>query len=152
VTRAALEFGMSIPAVRYLEAITYRGKALVAFEAAVLARIDALLTPATPVAAPSMQEVEAYLAERGRLPFNLARNTKPANYLGLPAIAVPCGFTGTGLPVALQLVGRPFAEALLLNLGHAYQTASDFHQKIPPVRLPRAVEDGRRHRAKEVRQ
>src|SRR2546430_17340384 len=51
--------------------------------------------------------------------------TRPFNGLGLPAISVPCGFGSTGLPLAFQLIGRPFAEALLLRLGHAYQERSE---------------------------
>ncbi len=46
---------------------------------------------------------------------------------------MPCGFTEAGLPVACQLVGRPFAEALLCTLGDAYQQATDWHHQVPPL-------------------
>ena len=53
------------------------------------------------------------------------------NYLGVPALVVPCGFDSRGLPLSLQLVGRPFSEALLLAAGRAYQRATDWHRRVP---------------------
>ena len=58
--------------------------------------------------------------------------TRGINYLGLPALAVPCGFTPGGLPASFQLVGRPFSEAVLLQTGDAYQRRTDFHLRVPP--------------------
>ena len=87
---------------------------------------------ATGMVVPTMAEVESYLRRQKRLPFDLARNTKPANYLGLPALSVPCGISANGLPVAFQLIGRPFDEALLFNLGHLFQSATDHHLRLPP--------------------
>jgi aspartyl-tRNA(Asn)/glutamyl-tRNA(Gln) amidotransferase subunit A len=52
---------------------------------------------------------------------------------GLPALAVPCGFTTTGLPLSLQIAGRPFDEATVLRVGHAYEQATDWHRRRPPV-------------------
>jgi aspartyl-tRNA(Asn)/glutamyl-tRNA(Gln) amidotransferase subunit A len=45
---------------------------------------------------------------------------------------VPCGFTAASLPVGLQVVGRPFEEALLVRVGHAYEQATDWHRRLPP--------------------
>ena len=53
------------------------------------------------------------------------------NYLGVPALALPCGFDSRGLPISLQLVARPFAEATLLAMGRAYQRATDWHRRVP---------------------
>jgi aspartyl-tRNA(Asn)/glutamyl-tRNA(Gln) amidotransferase subunit A len=61
----------------------------------------------------------------------ISRCTRPVSYLGLPALSVPCGFDGNGLPIAMQLIGRPFAESTLFRLGHAYQQASDWHEQMP---------------------
>jgi aspartyl-tRNA(Asn)/glutamyl-tRNA(Gln) amidotransferase subunit A len=63
----------------------------------------------------------------------VSANTRPFNYLGLPAISIPCGFDGNGLPVGLQLAGRPFAETRLMRLADAYQRDTDWHARKPPV-------------------
>jgi aspartyl-tRNA(Asn)/glutamyl-tRNA(Gln) amidotransferase subunit A len=57
--------------------------------------------------------------------------TRPFNFLGVPAISVPCGFDPAGLPVAFQLVGHPFDEALCLRAAGAYQAATEFHGVMP---------------------
>jgi Asp-tRNA(Asn)/Glu-tRNA(Gln) amidotransferase A subunit family amidase len=51
----------------------------------------------------------------------------------MPALSVPCGFSQSGLPLGLQLAGRPSEDALLLRLAHAYQQATDWHERRPPV-------------------
>jgi aspartyl-tRNA(Asn)/glutamyl-tRNA(Gln) amidotransferase subunit A len=58
-------------------------------------------------------------------------NTMFANYFGLPAISVPCGFADNGLPVGLQIVGQPGADATVLSLAHAYETATDWRSRRP---------------------
>jgi aspartyl-tRNA(Asn)/glutamyl-tRNA(Gln) amidotransferase subunit A len=58
--------------------------------------------------------------------------TVTANLAGLPGLSVPCGFTGAGLPVGLQLIGRPLDEATVLRAGDAYQRHTDFHERVPP--------------------
>jgi aspartyl-tRNA(Asn)/glutamyl-tRNA(Gln) amidotransferase subunit A len=63
----------------------------------------------------------------------VSANTRPFNYLGLPAISIPCGFDGNGLPIGLQLAGRPFAEARLMRMADAYQRDTDWHTRRPPV-------------------
>src|SRR5580658_2264583 len=63
----------------------------------------------------------------------ISANTRPFNYLGLPAISIPCGFDANGLPIGLQLAGRPFAEARLLRLADAYQRDTDWHARRPPL-------------------
>ncbi len=57
----------------------------------------------------------------------------PFNITGLPALAVPCGFSPAGLPISLQLAGRPFDEATVLRAGHAYEQATEWHRRRPPV-------------------
>ena len=61
----------------------------------------------------------------------LTRNTKVINFLGLPTISVPCGFTSNGLPTAFQLFGRPLQEAALLRAADRYQQATDWHAREP---------------------
>jgi aspartyl-tRNA(Asn)/glutamyl-tRNA(Gln) amidotransferase subunit A len=60
------------------------------------------------------------------------RFTRIFNTIGLPALSLPCGFTAAGLPLALQIVGRPFDEATVLRVGHAYEQATDWHRRRPP--------------------
>jgi aspartyl-tRNA(Asn)/glutamyl-tRNA(Gln) amidotransferase subunit A len=60
-------------------------------------------------------------------------NTSPFNLAGLPALALPCGFSKTGLPLSLQLAGRSFEEAVILRAGHAYEKATEWHRRRPPV-------------------
>jgi aspartyl-tRNA(Asn)/glutamyl-tRNA(Gln) amidotransferase subunit A len=63
----------------------------------------------------------------------VSANTRPFNYLGLPAVSVNCGFDPNGLPIGLQIAGRPFAEARVLKVADAYQRDTDFHLRRPPV-------------------
>jgi len=62
----------------------------------------------------------------------ILRNTEPFDLTGLPVLSVPCGFDSDGMPISLQIAGRPFDEAGVLNVGHAYQQASDWHSHRPP--------------------
>jgi aspartyl-tRNA(Asn)/glutamyl-tRNA(Gln) amidotransferase subunit A len=89
---------------------------------------DLLLTPTTPVAAPPIAGPDA--VEQARL---LTRYTAPFNLTGLPALTLPCGFTHSGLPIGLQIVARPWAEAEILRAGQAYQQATDFHTRSPAL-------------------
>ena len=58
--------------------------------------------------------------------------TSPWNLTGLPAVAVPVGFSSGGLPLSMQIVGRPFAEATVLRVADAYQRRTDWHLRQPP--------------------
>ena len=64
----------------------------------------------------------------------ITRFTRPVNYLGLPSLAIPTGFTKRGLPVGMQLIGRSFDEAVLLRIGAAFQRATDFHAQVPKLK------------------
>ena len=89
---------------------------------------DLLLTPTTPTAAPLIEGPDAI--EQAR---TLTRFTSPFNLTGLPALSVPCGFTAMGLPVGLQIVGRPWAEAKLLSAAYAYEQATAWHLRKPSL-------------------
>ena len=99
---------------------------------AALTGVDALLTPTTPFAALPVSEVEVD-DDYWRVNDLCLRNTSAANLLGLCAVSLPCGMTRTGLPIGLQLIGRPFAEAGILRLAHAYEQATEWHELCPPV-------------------
>jgi aspartyl-tRNA(Asn)/glutamyl-tRNA(Gln) amidotransferase subunit A len=126
-----LQNGLAIPAVSYLEAMRWRGPALAAYLAAI-AGTDAVLVPVGPVPAPTIAESDVGNSPNAEAVIQrLTRFTRPVNYLGLPSLAIPCGFTRSGLPVGMQLIGRSFDEAMLLRIGAAFQRATDYHQRIP---------------------
>ena len=88
----------------------------------VLQEVDVLLTPTVPIAAPEIGQRETTIHGYEETVYSaLTRLTGPTNLNGLPSLSVPCGLTASGLPVGLQLVGRPFDEATLYRFGHAYE-------------------------------
>jgi aspartyl-tRNA(Asn)/glutamyl-tRNA(Gln) amidotransferase subunit A len=122
-TRARLLRGLDERAADYVEALRLRGQTLAAFGEAVFARADVLHTPTMPMVAPAIAASDVG-ANPGFMEYvqRFGHCTRPISYLGLPAISVPAGLTGDGLPCAFQLVARPFDEARLLTLAHAYET------------------------------
>jgi aspartyl-tRNA(Asn)/glutamyl-tRNA(Gln) amidotransferase subunit A len=132
VVRARLEAGYAIPATTYLEVLRLRAAWLERFCSETLAGADFYLVPAVAVRIPTLAETGPQGgADMPRLLAEVTRLSRWVNYLGVPALVVPCGFDSRGLPIAAQLVGRPFAEATLLAAGHAFQRATDWHQRIP---------------------
>jgi aspartyl-tRNA(Asn)/glutamyl-tRNA(Gln) amidotransferase subunit A len=123
--RRALEQGSLIAAVDFVNA--RRMQAVIAEGMRETLRgVDLLATPTLPRTAPPIgvpMSREPHLAW-GRL-------TAPFNLLGMPALSVPCGFDGAGLPIGLQLAGRWHDEATVLRAGHAYQRATDWHRRRP---------------------
>ena len=120
--RARLGTGFHISAHDYLQALRLRGRLTRAFVREVFDEVDVLVLPVIPEPAPALAAVKAgtadeIVARMGRF----SRLTRPFNGLGLPALALPCGAAPDGRPLALQIVGRPFDEATVLRLGHAYQ-------------------------------
>jgi aspartyl-tRNA(Asn)/glutamyl-tRNA(Gln) amidotransferase subunit A len=99
---------------------------------AALARRDVLLAPSTAVVAPALDERKVSLGDGpADVRSALLRFTRPFNFSGHPACAVPCGFTEGGLPIGMQLVGRPFDEATVLRAADAFQRLTDFHARRP---------------------
>jgi Asp-tRNA(Asn)/Glu-tRNA(Gln) amidotransferase A subunit family amidase len=97
-----------------------------------LVDVDLLVCPTTPIAAPPIG-ADVVTVSGVELPVAVALtlNAAPFNLAGLPAISVPCGFTAGGLPVGLQLAGRPFEEETVLQAAHAFERATDWHQRSP---------------------
>jgi aspartyl-tRNA(Asn)/glutamyl-tRNA(Gln) amidotransferase subunit A len=126
-----LQNGLAISGVSYLEAMRWRGPALSAWLAAV-AGTDAVLAPVAPVPAPTIAESDVGNSPNAEAVIQrLTKFTRPVNYLGLPSLSIPSGFTRGGLPVGMQLIGRSFDEAMLLRIGAAFQRATDFHARVP---------------------
>ncbi len=131
--RRRLEIGEFVTATQYVRA--QQARRILAEEFADLFRqTDLLVTPTVPVGAPPIgqQFVTTHGVQR-RIQPALTRFTSPFNLTGLPAVSVPCGFDVDGLPVGLQMIGRPFDEATLLRVAFAYQQASPWHARRPPL-------------------
>jgi aspartyl-tRNA(Asn)/glutamyl-tRNA(Gln) amidotransferase subunit A len=126
-----LRMGAFVSGMHYVRA--QQARALVRDEVdRALARRDVLLAPTTPLPATMPGENEATLGDGpSDVRSALIRFTRPFNFSGHPACSVPCGFSGAGLPIGLQLVGRPFDEATVLRAADAYQRATDWHTRHP---------------------
>jgi aspartyl-tRNA(Asn)/glutamyl-tRNA(Gln) amidotransferase subunit A len=126
--------GSVIPAPIYIEALHRRPALLREFVATIFDRCDILLTPTLSIPVPTIAETDVGRGESmWRVLSLLVHCTAPFNYLGLPAISVPVGFAANGLPVSMQLIARPFAEATLFRAAGAYQNASDWHRRRPSL-------------------
>ncbi|WP_170149834.1 amidase [Rhodoplanes roseus] len=137
VLRRRLAKGLAIDDRALAESLAARVPLCEAFLRGTLVDADIAILPVMPVATPRVAEVTPGdpAFDPKRL-YALSRFTRFVNYLGLPALALPAGFDDAGLPVGVQLVGRPGAEAQLLALGRAFQARTDFHGRVP-----RAVAD-----------
>ena len=128
--RFRLESGAGVLAVHYVQAQRFREMIVRAWRVEVFDRVDLLATPTTLCPAPPIETGDLQAT------FKLIRNTNPLNLLGVPAISVRCGFTPDGLPIGFQLAGRWWDEATVLLAAHAYQNATDWHTKRPPLATP----------------
>jgi aspartyl-tRNA(Asn)/glutamyl-tRNA(Gln) amidotransferase subunit A len=131
--RHRIEAGGKVPANRYLAGFDVRKRLLDEFDAAFQV-VDAIVAPTVPVPAPligaeSVQVGGEQIGARAAI----VGHSRPANFAGLPAISIPCGFTRDGLPVGLQLIGRPFDEATLLRIAFSYESANDWRARHPGV-------------------
>jgi aspartyl-tRNA(Asn)/glutamyl-tRNA(Gln) amidotransferase subunit A len=130
-TRRTLVRGAFFTAGDYAQAQRFRSF----FRRAVadlFASYDVLVTPTSPTPAPRSDELSP--EKPGGSSF-----TAPWNLAGLPALAVPCGFSASGLPLSMQIVGKPFAEGTVLKVADAYQRLTDWHLKVPSVQTLESV-------------
>ncbi len=127
-TRAMIGLGALFSGADYVQAQRVRRVAQRGL-AGLLADVDVIATPANTAAAPTYE-----LIEREGVPGMLdTLHTPYWDAVGNPALVVPMGFTGAGMPLSLQLGGRPFDEALLVRVGDAFQQATDWHLRLPPL-------------------
>ncbi|MDP9368302.1 MAG: amidase [Chloroflexota bacterium] len=133
--RQRLLVGRRVPATEYVRALRARVVVRDAVSRLFAShRLDALATPTVPaVAVPADRLVVEHSDGPEPLGAAYTRLTVPFNATGQPALSVPCGFDESGLPVGLQLVGRPFAEATLCRIGHAYEQTTRWHLRLPPI-------------------
>ncbi len=139
--RERMAAGLLYPASDYLDALRLRARLTCAFVETVFAGAEVLLLPSAADVAPRLDEVlpGAARARYDAGAYTLAtaadpgRFTRAFNYLGLPALALPAGFSPDGLPVGIQIAGPPFAEATLFEFGHAFQRVTDHHLRAPAL-------------------
>ena len=112
----------------YLKASKVRTKIKEDFDS-VFKKCDFIITPTTPTAA-------FKIGEKIDDPLNMYLSdiyTIPANLAGIPAISIPCGFTGSGLPVGMQILADVFREDIIFKTAHAFERNTDFHKRKPPL-------------------
>ena len=130
-TRSRLLQGQTITAVDYLRAQQQRRTFSSNLRSA-MQGVNALVLPTIPIPAIPVEQAHQDIQIDGiteNATTALLRLTMPFNLAGLPAVSLPCGFTTGGLPIGLQLVGKPFEESMILRIAHAYQQLTDWHRR-----------------------
>ncbi|HVB32827.1 MAG TPA: amidase [Patescibacteria group bacterium] len=129
--RRLLEHGGEVAAFQYLASLDRMREARAHWDETIEG-FDALLAPATPMAAPLLGQQEVISdGKPEKVRAALLRLCRPANFTGAPALVLPCGFTDDGLPIGLQLIGQNWSEARLLRIGYAYEQAAGWLEKHP---------------------
>ncbi len=124
--RSRFRMGALLSASDYVQAQRCRQLVKRGFAEA-MAKVDLLVTPTTAYPAPRFESYDTAFTLRG------PSFTAPFNVTGLPAISIPCGFTEAGLPVGMQLVGKPFDEPTALRAAHAYEQHAGWSKLRPPI-------------------
>ena len=131
--RTLVEIGRLVTGPDYLKAEQYRS-ALMEEYRKVFEQVDVVIGPTTPITAWKSGE---WTVQVGGKPESVLaaswRFTYPYNLTGLPALSVPCGFDRDGLPIGMQIAGRPFDETTVLRVGYAYERSHEWANKMPPL-------------------
>ena len=131
--RALVEMGRFVTGPDYLKAEQYRAILMEEFRKA-FESVDVVLGPTTPITAWKVGDWTVDVG--GKQESVLAaswRFTYPYNLTGLPAVSVPCGFDRDGLPIGLQIAGRPFDEVTILRVAHAYERGHEWKDRLPQL-------------------
>jgi aspartyl-tRNA(Asn)/glutamyl-tRNA(Gln) amidotransferase subunit A len=136
--KTRLEMGLKVRAVDYLAALSMRAMAWLGLFGQLGVpsgkMLDAVVVPSTPFAATEIGVEEISVDGKTELVrAGLLRLNRPANFTGLPSISIPCGFTSSGLPVGLQIIGPSWQEKTILRIAHAFESAHDYHLRRPPL-------------------
>jgi aspartyl-tRNA(Asn)/glutamyl-tRNA(Gln) amidotransferase subunit A len=126
--RYRLELGATFLAVHYIQAQRLRELAVQEWRDQVFDKVDVLATATTWAPAGRIDKAGGLDTT-----ISLIKFTNPINFLSLPAVSLPCGFSVDGLPLALQLIARWFDEPTLLRAAHTYEQATDWHKRRPPL-------------------
>jgi aspartyl-tRNA(Asn)/glutamyl-tRNA(Gln) amidotransferase subunit A len=133
--RNRLQNGLAYSAVEYLEALRWRGPALGAHLDAI-GDVDVIITPVSRSVAPTIEATDLGGAPQAEAAIQaITRFMRPVNFLGLPSLVVPAGQSKSGLPIGVQLIGRPFGDELLIALGRGFQAETDHHRRLPVLQL-----------------
>ena len=131
MTREYLRKGQQISAVDYLQAQQERRQFSSAIRA-VMQRVNGLVFPTLPLPAFPIELSNQDISIDDMVvnsTVSLLRLNMPFNLAGLPAISLPCGFSSDGMPIGLEIAGKPFEEAMILRIAHAYQQLTDWHRR-----------------------
>jgi aspartyl-tRNA(Asn)/glutamyl-tRNA(Gln) amidotransferase subunit A len=126
-TLERIEGGADISAAAYAEGRSQLTRAREAIST-VFENVDLLVTPTMARLAITIEEAKGGPNDGLRI-----RNTMPFNAYGVPSITVPCGFGADGLPIGLQISGRPLGEVDVLTLAHTFEQATEWHRRVPPI-------------------
>lgn len=130
--KARLEPGLAISGTEYVTSQQIRPQITQRFVDAVFAEADVFHAPTVNIPVPSIDETDVKASPNfPAVVAGMVHCTRPINYLGLPSLAVPAGFSDNGLPASFQLVGRPFAEATLYRVAAAYEGETWFYENTP---------------------
>jgi aspartyl-tRNA(Asn)/glutamyl-tRNA(Gln) amidotransferase subunit A len=131
ILRFRIGVGLSIAARDYLDALALRVRLARDFEAQVFGRCDLLMLPTYFQGAPSIASLEPNDDNLETVWAGVGDLTRPFNYLGLPAVQMPCGFDSDGMPLGMQWLGRPYDDERLLAWGGRFQAITDWHRRRP---------------------
>jgi Asp-tRNA(Asn)/Glu-tRNA(Gln) amidotransferase A subunit family amidase len=126
-----LEAGKLVPATDYLNAQRARELVRQGFRQA-FSGIDVMIAPSLPTTAGAFGSSKVQTDGAEDITQAYVRLSVPANLVGLPALSVPCGFHD-GLPIGLQIIGKPFEEQTVLRAGYAYEQAADHYLRRPSL-------------------
>ena len=131
--RTKFEIGALTPATDYIKAQRAR-RVFNRKITETMLNYDILLAPTAPIGAPKLSETTVQVGSKTEPKLSLlSRLTRPFNICGVPTISAPCGFTSSGLPIGMQMAGRLFDEAAVLRVAYAYEQATDWHTRRPPI-------------------
>lgn len=130
--RALLEVGSFLSAVEYLDAQRFRAMLRSELEN-IFDKIDVLICPTVPFTAPraGSSTIEVQRGDREDLWMNMLKYTGISSLSGYPSLSLPAGFDTGGMPIGIQLIGRPDEENNLFSVGKAYEAISGLHRYVP---------------------